>query len=721
MKKIKRLRNFCINTTGILFLGMMFGCSGDDPADNSEQTKATPDIHKKTTAILDTSPAVKSEKEISNVQQQPDTEVTGYGMSSDLNRFSSLKQINKTSVKRLVPVWNFTLGDNRGQETQPLIKDGVIYVTTHNATFAIDARTGQQKWKTAADYPKETLACCGIVNRGGAIKGNAIVRTTLDGYVVSLDLETGKENWRSKSAEMSDGFSITVAPLIAGNVVITGVSGGEFGTRGYIDGWNFDDGEHLWRFYTIPSPDQPGGDTWPGDTWKHGGGPTWLTGSYDPELDLVYWGVGNAGPWNARIRPGDNLYTNSMLALRPKTGELIWHYQFTPNDPFDYDGVNSPVLIEKEIDGKMRKLLIQANRNGYFYVLDRETGKLLQANPFIEKITWADGINMETGRPILSDTTKKMLETGEKVEIWPSAFGGNNMAAMSYNPLTELAYANTIDMGWNYTPVEPKYRYGVFYIGMKFEWLLPKNGPAGYLKAIEPLTGKTKWQFPTDVPMNGGTLSTAGQLVFTGAQTGEFYAFDAENGDKLWQFKTGSGIIAPPITYSLDGKQYVVVASGLGGAYALIIGDERLANVNQGGSIWAFALMDQEGGQEFVAPKMKAAAPVELSKPAVPAAPVTTEDGTASQESTETLPVNDARAKQISSGDNLYHALCSHCHGANMKSSGAAAFDLRNYPADEKERFFNSVLNGKGNMPAWAGKIEENELEDVFVYVTQSK
>jgi alcohol dehydrogenase (cytochrome c) len=520
--------------------------------------------------------------------------VLNYGMGYNLQRFSALKQIDKDTVKRLIPVWNYSFDDNRSEESQPLVYKGVLYVTTNSATMAVDAKTGKQIWKTKVEYPPETprIVCCGIINRGAALFDGKIFRTTLDANVIALDAQTGKELWRKNAIDFKTGYSMTVAPLVADGVVITGISGAEFGTRDFIDGWDPKNGEHLWRTYTVPATGEPGNDTWKGDTWKLGGGSTWITGSFDPELHTVYWGIGNPGPFNAAVRPGDNLYTCSVLALDPKTGKIKWYFQFSPNNPFDYDAVAEMVLATINVDGKPTQVLMDANRNGFFYVLDRTNGKLLAANPYV-KVNWASGIDMKTGRPIETDVTTK-ARAGEKVVVWPSILGGKNWEPMSFNPQNGTAYANTLNFGGHYKTVAADYKAGEWYTGMDLSdlWEWPQ-GPRGYLKAIDPLTGKTKWENGTDIPRFSGVLSTGGGLVFSGQLTGEFEAFDAESGKKLWQFQTGSGIEGQPITWEQDGVQYIAVASGYGGVYSLFSGDARLAAVPAGGSLWVFALAPQ--------------------------------------------------------------------------------------------------------------------------------
>jgi alcohol dehydrogenase (cytochrome c) len=524
-------------------------------------------------------------------------DVLTYGMGYAQHRYSPLTQIDRDTVTRLVPAWSYSMSDNRGLEAQALVKDGAIYLTDHEKTVAVDALTGKEIWKAMIEYPPETtrVVCCGIVNRGGALFDGKFYRTTLDAHVIALDIKTGLEVWRTKSSDPKDGYSMTVAPLVANGVIIVGVSGAEYGVRGYLEGYEAQTGKQLWRTYTIPGPGEKGSDTWPGDSASHGGGSTWVTGSYDPELDLVFWGTGNPAPWNPLNRKGDNLYTNSVLAIRPKTGEVAWYYQMSPNDPFDYDGVNEWIIADLAIGGSPHKVIMQANRNGFLYVIDRTTGKVLAANPFV-KVTWADRIDPTTGRPVWSEDTKRIVENGGKVRVYPSVSGGKNWAPMSFNLTTGLLYVNTLDFGMDYetAPAEQiaNLKPGQPHYGVKFPRVFDPD-KRGYLRAIDPLTGKAKWEVPFKSPNIAGTLVTAGGLVFTGQQTGEFMAFDSGTGNLLWQFQTPSGIVGQPITWERDGKQYVTITSGIGGVYALKSGDPNLAHVPAGGTLWTFKLFEQ--------------------------------------------------------------------------------------------------------------------------------
>jgi len=539
----------------------------------------------------------QSDEDLRNAGKNP-SEVLTYGMTYSQQRFSPLTQISRQNVKRLVPVWSYSMASNHGEESQALVKDGVVYITSHDKTVAIDALTGKEIWKTLVEYPAETtrVVCCGIVNRGAAIYQGKLFRTTLDARVIALDMKTGNEVWSVKSADAKDGFAMTGAPLVANGVVINGVAGAEFGSRGFLEGHDPETGKQLWRWYTIPRPGEPGADTWPDNAAVASGGSTWTTGSYDPELDLVFWGTGNPAPWNSLLRKGDNLYTNSIVALRPKTGELVWHYQMSPNDPFDHDGVNAVVQAEIPSGGTTRKVVMQASRNGFFYVLDRATGKLIAANNFV-KVTWADGVDLETGRPVWTEPTRQVIHGPAKIITYPNISGGTNWFPMSYSPLTRLAYVNTINIGMSYEP-DPidtikTLRPGQPHYGVKRQNIFDDPAHRGFLKAIDPMTGKSKWEIGFKSPNWAGTLVTAGGLVFTGTLTGEFIAVDTDTGKIVWQFQTPSGIIGQPVTWERDGKQYVTVTSGTGGVYVLKTPDPNLVHVPPGGTLWTFRLMDQ--------------------------------------------------------------------------------------------------------------------------------
>jgi alcohol dehydrogenase (cytochrome c) len=523
--------------------------------------------------------------------------VLTFGMGYHQNRHSALKQINTSTVKKLVPVWSASLNNDLGEQAQPMVYDGVLYVPTVKATFAIDIASGRQLWTTPVDYVPEVprVVCCGMIVKGIALYNGKVFRGTIDAHVVALDMKTGKQVWKQKAAEWKEGYSMTNAPQIANGVVVTGISGGEFGIRGFIDGWDPETGKHLWRTHTTAAPGEPGGDTWPAGTdhYLRGGAGTWMTGSYDPELDLVYWGTGNAGPWNSTVRPGDNLYVASVIAVRPKTGQIVWHYQWTPGDMYDYDGINENILGEIKIEGQMRKVLMHADRNGFLYVLDRANGKLLAANAFA-RVNWADGVDLKSGRPIPSAVTKN-LQAGQHIDIWPSYRGGKNWPPMAFNPATGLLYANTINQSMEYWfDAPPEFKQGQRYTGIGFKFRDPANGEAwGFMEAIDPMTAKTKWKIPlTDFNQWSGMLSTAGGILFTGKRTGELLAIDDQTGKVLWQFKTSSGIHSMPITYTYKGRQYVTVVNGLGGNSGINSPAVR-EFTSPGASVWTFALMNE--------------------------------------------------------------------------------------------------------------------------------
>jgi len=519
--------------------------------------------------------------------------VTTQSMGYDRKNYSPLKEINKSNVKRLVPVWSTSTMNDAGELAAPTIYDGVMYVINGRWTFALDVETGKQIWRTPVDVDAgvQKVALFGAITRGAAtIYNGKLYRITIDNHIQALDMKTGKVVWNQTFADWHEGYSSTGAPIVANGVVISGMAGGEFTTRGFLDGWDPETGAKMWRRYTVPAPGEPGSETWPqtGEAWKYGGGATWRSGSYDPELDLVYWGTGNAEPYDPRPRGElDSLYTSSVLAIRPKTGEIACYFQYTPNDIYDVDGVDEHILADIRINGQTRKVAIQANKNGFLYVLDRTNCKPIAAHPF-SKVNWATRIDIASGRPVLTDLYNKFL-SGEEVEIYPQR--GSNAVPAAFNPETGLVYTTSFNMPRIQKLAPPKPQV----LGTNSTGVLgraPQFKPGdivGHFVAMNPLTGTKKWEIPlADMPSSSGMLVTAGGLVFTGKPTGELVALDEETGKTLWQFKTGSSINATAITYMYKGRQYVTIASGLGGGIA-----RRFAasSVPTGGSIWTFALM----------------------------------------------------------------------------------------------------------------------------------
>ncbi len=549
-------------------------------------------------AVLSSAAAIASAQTLDDLRRDAATpgDVTTYGMGWSQQRHSPLKQINTGNVSKLQAVWSLSLDNSANASNQPLVIDGTMYVATHTHTIAIDALSGRQKWKTAIELPPDIAGylCCGIHTRGMAALDGVLYRTSIDAHVMAISMADGKTLWNQKAAEYKDGYSMTHAPLIAGNVLITGISGGEYGSRGFLDGWDLKTGEKKWHRWTTAAPGEPGGDTWKGEAYKTGGAPTWLTGTYDPDLGLVYWGTGNGGPWNAAMRGSDSLYIGSVLAIKPATGEIVWHYQFSPGDPYDYDGVNELVLADLPVGGKSTKVLMQANRNGFFYVIDRTNGKLISATQFARKVNWAKGIDMSTGRPIDTPMTAMVRKSEETdfIEVWPSAFGGKNWMPMSFDPTRKLVYLNSIDLGMKIKYVKQERPGGPnWYLGLELGGFVgPDDGNRGALVAWDPVAAKPVWRVLNKSPFWSGVLSTAGGVVFTGSQSGQFFAVDSATGKKLWSFQTGSGISGLPITWERNGRQYVTVLSGSATVYAALSGDPDVANVPAGGSVWTFAL-----------------------------------------------------------------------------------------------------------------------------------
>jgi alcohol dehydrogenase (cytochrome c) len=519
--------------------------------------------------------------------------VTTFGMGYDLKMYSPLKQINKSNVKRLVPIWSFSTTNEMGDLSQPTVYNGVMYVVNGNWTFAIDIATGRQIWRTPVNFDRGALRVSGggALMRGPAtIYNGKLFRQSLDAQVLALDMKTGKEVWKQKYADFKEGYKGVIAPMIANGVLISGTGGGETTTRGFVEGYDPETGKRLWRTYTIPAPGEPGSETWPHqtkpDAWKYGGGSTWQSASYDPQLDLIYIGTGNAEPYNPVYRDGaDSLYTASILAIRPKTGEIAWYYQYIPNDTYDFDSTAESLLANIQVNGQPRKVLINAHKNGFLYVLDRTNGKVIAANPYV-KVNWASHIDLKTGRPVRTDLMER-AKNGEMVTLFPSR--GTNATLIAFNPKTGLVYLNSWNLPRHMKYVDAKFVLGSDFTGMESTMAVPAGEPAGYHLALEPLTGKVIWQVPMmDFASSAGMLATDGGLLFTGLLTGEVIALDQDNGKRLWQFKTGSSVNAPPITYTYKGKQYVTVLSGRGGSVA---GRFITNSVPAGGAVWTFALM----------------------------------------------------------------------------------------------------------------------------------
>jgi len=500
----------------------------------------------------------------------------------------------------------------RGQESQPLVHDGKMFVTaSYSRIYAIDVKTGAKLWKYEHRLPEGIMPCCDVVNRGAALYDNLVIFGTLDAQLVALDQDTGKVVWKEKIDEYSAGFSSSAAPLIAKGLLLTGVSGGEFGIVGRVEARDPRTGKLVWVRPTVEGHmgytfDKDGNKTengisgttnasWPGELWKTGGASTWLGGTFDPKTGLAYFGTGNPAPWNSHMRPGDNLYSCSTVALDVTTGKIVWSYQNTPNDAWDYDGANEFVTFD--MDGK--RVGGKADRNGFFYVNDAKTGKLINAFPFVKKITWAKSIDLTTGRPVYDDAVRPGNpaasadgKKGTVVFAVPSFLGGKNQMPMAYNPGTGLFYVPANEWGmeiWN-EPVS--YKKGGAYLGAGFTIKTVNDDYIGALRAINPKTGKIVWEVKNNAPLWGGVLTTGGGLVFYGTPEGYLKAMDASTGKELWKYQTGSGIVAPPITWSDGTTQYVAVVSGWGGAVPLWGGDvaKKVSFLEQGGSVWVFKL-----------------------------------------------------------------------------------------------------------------------------------
>ncbi len=629
---------------------------------------------------------------------------TRHGGDDGETRHSGLKLINSGNVARLGLAWWADMETHRGLEATPLVIDGVMYVTgSWSVVYAFDAATGKRLWRWDPEVSRSWGArtCCDVVNRGVAVRGNTAYVGTLDGRLAALNIKTGIPRWQVQTSDQKQPYTITGAPRVVKNKVVIGNGGAEFGVRGYVSAYDADTGKLAWRFYTVPGdPSKPfenpalakAAKTWNGEWWKYGGGGTvWDSFAYDPALDLLYVGTGNGSPWSAATRSpggGDNLYLSCILALRPDTGELVWHYQTTPADNWDYTATQHMILATLKIAGKDRKVLMQAPKNGFFYVLDRVTGELLSAKPYVT-VNWAKEVDMRTGRPVENPGIREA--TPEKMFIQqPGPLGGHNWQPMSFDPDTGLVYIPAQENGYPYLR-DPQFKFlpGAWNLGMR---PLPTADPlppdAGALLAWDPVSQLARWRVPYKSMWNGGVLSTAGNLVFQGTADGRFVAYDARTGAKLWEMPVNTGVMAAPVTYEIAGKQYVSVLAGWGGAYALVGGSA--GGKGTPGRLLTFAL---DG---------KATLPSPPAPPAKPSAIASTAD-----------------AKVVQAGAVIYARWCFVCHGMGAFSGGAIQ-DLRYSSKATFDRYPQIVLDGayaKSGMPALKDWISADEVSAIREFI----
>jgi alcohol dehydrogenase (cytochrome c) len=552
-------------------------------------------------AVVGSAPPVVEDvtyERILEARTEPHNWLTYYG-AYDGQRYSPLDQINTDNVHRLAPAWVYQFGPtgvHAGQSTYsfecaPIVVDGVMYITGWDGlVWCLDAKTGRELWRYQHAIPFDTPLCCGNVNRGAAVAKGKVFVVTLNAHVIALDATNGELIWDSPYGDPRAGESATVAPLVVKDLVVVGSSGGEFGNRGHLDAFDVDTGERRWRCYTVPAPGEPGSETWPddNDAWARGGGNAWVTGTYDPELNLMYWGTGNPGPdFDGTVRRGDNLYTDSCIAVDPDNGEIVWHYQFTPHDVWDYDS-NMECILFDLLD---RKLLAHFDKNGYFFVLDRTNGELERVVPFSNRITWGEiDANGNVTRKIEPE------HEGEPVHFWPGPAGAKEWTHAAYSPKTQLFYVPVQDTGATIILRQKEFKEGLPYWGASVD--VDKIDMQGFVKAFDP-AGNEVWSVYNEVPMCSSVLATGGDLVFVGEPTGEYDAFNAHTGQLLWQFQCGSGHHSAPTTYSVDGRQYIAVPTGWG-SWVEGFGP-GLVGAPKGTALFVFAL-PEDGGAPHAEP-----------------------------------------------------------------------------------------------------------------------
>ncbi len=535
---------------------LFFGCqAGESLPENAGGAEGAPTSR----GVIGPADAPVTAERLVNAAAEPENWLM-YSGDYTSQRYSTLDQINRSNVADLSVEWVHQFNTLSRVETTPIVVDGLMIITeSPSNVIALDAVTGRPFWRY--DHPvneDDIRLCCGLNNRGVAILGDRIFHGTVDAHLMALDLNTGVVLWDVEVERAEAGYSITSAPLVVGDKVITGMAGGEFGVRGFLDAYDVETGERVWRFYTIPGPGEPGNETWSGDSWRTGGAPTWVTGSYDPELNLVYWGTGNPAPdWNGDMRLGDNLWSDAVVAVDADTGEFAWGFQFTPHDTHDWDAIQVPVLADMEVAGVLRKLLFWANRNAFYYVLDRETGEFLHGVPFAEQ-TWAQGLD-PNGRPIL---VEDMDPTEDGVVVSPTIGGATNWNSPSYSPLTGLFYTYALDGATIYYMRDDEYVEGDRFTGGYGQNADDPENFFAAIRALDPLTGALQWEYPIATQgSRPGILTTGGGLVFSGSGDGYIFALDQDTGESLWYLSVGRAVHAAPMTYSVGGRQYMSVAA----------------------------------------------------------------------------------------------------------------------------------------------------------------
>ncbi|MEL7449910.1 MAG: PQQ-dependent dehydrogenase, methanol/ethanol family [Pseudomonadota bacterium] len=688
---------------------VLFACAG---CEETPQAPATDDATAATPAVTPV-----TSKRLAAAKGDDDNWLL-HGRTYDEQRFSPLTDINTDTVAELGLAWYFDVPTRRGMEATPIIVDGRLYATgSWSIVYALDAATGELLWRhdPKVDRAWAQYACCDVVNRGVAVWNDTVFVATIDGYLVAVNAASGAERWRVDTIDRTPPYTITGAPRVVNGLVMIGNGGAEFGVRGYVSAYAADTGELAWRFYTVPGDPDAGFEnaameraaaTWTGEWWRYGGGGTvWDSMAYDPALDLLYVGVGNGSPWNRKVRSpdgGDNLFLSSIVALRPATGEYVWHYQTTPGDTWDYTATQHMILADLQIGGENRQVLMQAPKNGFFYVLDRATGEPISAQPYVT-VTWAERVDLATGRPV--ETANARYSEGPSV-VMPSPYGGHNWHPMAFSPATGLVYVPAQELPFVYGDDSAfEFTPGSWNTGTDFEFVASSDDKAvaaeirsmirGQLVAWDPVAQKEVWRYQHAGPWNGGTLATAGGLVFQGSLLGEMAAYDASTGERLWQFDAQTGVAAAPVTYRAGGAQHVAVAVGWGTVFSM----------NGGPATGSLGLRNHSRILSFAL----------AGDAALPARPAVDTSFTSAP------PAADADPAQVAAGKDLYFRRCFMCHGDGAVSGGVMP-DLRHASETTHTQWDAIVLGGarrSNGMPAFGGMLDAEGSEAIRQYVLE--